>query len=118
MGSFVTKVESNTNSNNSNNRDGENNDNNHNQNEIKLRMTSRQTLTPEHMRISNTTDSTQSIENQNTSLGTGNKSAFHVFERQGYDSVMKTITGDEDDVIFARKACELLQVFEKLMPAT
>ncbi len=45
------------------------------------------------------------------------KHEFHVFERQGYDSVMRTITGDEDGVSFAKRACELLQVFEKLLPS-
>lgn len=45
------------------------------------------------------------------------RSEFHVFERQGYDSVMRTITGDEDDVSFAKRASELLQLFEKLMPS-
>ena len=45
------------------------------------------------------------------------KNEFHMFERQGYDSVMRTITGDEEDVSFAKKASELLQLFEKLMPS-
>ena len=81
-------------------------------------MTNRQSLTAEDMRISNTTDiGLQSTDSENTGFPTRNKNTFHLFERQGYDSVMKTITGGESDVTFARKACELLQVFEKLMPA-
>ena len=41
---------------------------------------------------------------------------FHVVERQGYDSVMSTITGDEGTLDMAKKACELLETFDRLSP--
>ena len=40
---------------------------------------------------------------------------FHVLERQGYDSVMSTITGDEGSLDIAKKACEVLETFGRLL---
>ena len=36
-------------------------------------------------------------------------------ERRGYDNVISTITGDEESEM-AKKACEVLQTFDRLMP--
>jgi len=98
VGSFVTKVESNR-------KDGQNGNR-----ELRLRMTGQQQSSNTAITLSRApgTDPTSSC----------GISAFHVFERQGYDSVIKTVTGDEDAVVFAKKACELLEAFEKLMPTT
>lgn len=97
VGSFVTKVESNSNS------------QNENKPSLRLRMTSRESSNASDVVESNNITAVS----QPTSLG-----EFHIFERQGYDSVMKTITGDEDEVTYAKRACELLKVFEGLMPST
>ena len=103
VGSFVTKVESNTTTSTGNNQ-------NEKSSGLKLRMSSRQ--------ITNSTEFTLSTTRTADSIGHDGTTGFHVFERQGYDSVMKTITGDEDVIAFAKQACELLKVFEKLMPTT
>jgi len=102
VGTFVTKVESNATS-----------DQNDKSTSLKLRMSSRQITTSTEFTLNTTSQNIESNHNDS-----GGLTGFHVFERQGYDSVMKTITGDEDDIVFAKKACELLKVFEKLMPPT
>ena len=88
VGSFVTKVES----------------NNDGQNEKKPSL---------HLRMPNRHSSNAAEITESHTTGT---SEFHIFERQGYDSVMKTITGDGDDIVYAKKACEMLGIFEKLLP--
>ncbi len=97
VGSFVTKVESEQNN--------QSNDNKHST--LKLRMPGRQSSAMSEISLSNN----RGAASQSTSI-----SEFHVFERQGYDSVMKTITGDGDETTFAKKACELLEIFERLIP--
>lgn len=94
VGSFVTKVESTQ------------DDQNDKKPSLKLNMSSK--------RFNGRPELIQSTSHTIESTA---KHEFHVFERQGYDSVMRTITGDQDDVSFAKRACELLQLFEKLTPS-
>lgn len=101
VGSFVTKIQS------------KNDNHNENTASLRLRMPSRQTRDSSEIAISTSTSQRRESDNNNETAG------FHVFERQGYDTVIKTITGDvEDENTFAKKACELLQIFEKLTPTT
>lgn len=46
------------------------------------------------------------------------RSAFRVFQRQDYIDVMKTVTGDNDAINIAKKARDVLELFERLSPAT
>jgi hypothetical protein len=43
------------------------------------------------------------------------ESFFHVMERHGFEDVLKTVTGDDDDGMdVAEKAFETLELFERL----
>lgn len=101
VGSFVTKVESSV------------KHSNEKAPSLRLRMTDRQASNSSPI----TLNTGSNMERCNDDTHTNNAPIFHVFERQDYDSVIKTITGDEDGITFAKRACELLQTFEKLMPA-
>lgn len=42
---------------------------------------------------------------------------FDVYEREGYDKIMRTVAyGNDDDDEFARQICDVLEVFEGLCP--
>lgn len=42
---------------------------------------------------------------------------FDVYEREGYDKIMRTVAyGNDDDDEFARQICDVLEVFESLCP--
>jgi hypothetical protein len=43
---------------------------------------------------------------------------FDVYEREGYDKIMRTVAyGNDDDDEFARQICDVLEVFESLCPS-
>ena len=43
------------------------------------------------------------------------ESLFHVMERHGFEDVLKTVTGDDDDGMdVAKKAFDTLELFERL----
>mmetsp|Transcript_2711 Transcript_2711/g.3257 ORF Transcript_2711/g.3257 Transcript_2711/m.3257 type:complete len:426 (+) Transcript_2711:194-1471(+) len=121
VGSFVTKVES-SNSNSSSSSGDENNyqsnRNSSTNSPLKLRMPGRQSSAMSELSLTTRSISCVNHEAESSSQQNTGISEFHVFERQGYDSVMKTITGDSDETAFAKKACELLEIFERLMPGT
>lgn len=67
------------------------------------------------------------MTNENTTLSTrdapriervnsygGTRSEFRVYQRQGYDDVIQAVTGDNDVISVAKKAHDILEVFERL----
>lgn len=41
---------------------------------------------------------------------------FDVYEREGYDKVIQTVTGGQHQEDFARQVCNILEIFESLSP--
>lgn len=52
------------------------------------------------------------------SAGSDELYEFDVYEREGYDKIMRTVAGahEDDDDEFARNVCNALEVFELLCP--
>jgi len=96
VGAFVTQVES--------KRDGETSDGTP---KIRVRMTNENTTL--------STRDTPRIERVNSYGGT--RSEFRVYQRQGYDDVIQAVTGDNDAISVAKKAHDILEIFERLSPA-
>lgn len=42
---------------------------------------------------------------------------YDVFEREGFDQIMKTVAGGSDDAdVYAKEVCDMLEIFERLCP--
>lgn len=56
--------------------------------------------------------------NDEASAGSDELYEFDVYEREGYDKIMRTVAGahEDDDDEFARSICDALEVFEVLCP--
>lgn len=58
-------------------------------------------------------------ENSEDSMVSGEDFAFDVFEREGFDQIMRTVAGTasvEEEEAFARSVCASLEMFENLVP--
>ena len=62
-----------------------------------------------------TVESSQPKQNDEEVIPEMNESFFHVIERHGFEDVLKTVTGDDDNgTDVAKKAFQTLELFERL----
>lgn len=61
-------------------------------------------------------DLNESIRSTASSTNTDNFAAFDIYEREGFDQIMRTVAGasDEEQEAFARSVCNYLERFESL----